>query len=162
MPDEVIKRVEQLGTKDNQPRLLNSTDNKGDVLIGNDEQEIEDDLSYDKMSYKSSYSLTIDEIQGVQYNPETVDRINNDNVEPFEDTMDDLSVATSESEENDLIRNIISNVSVPDTGRKGVMNVEGNPFNHIQPFGDVMKKPSEPIPTKAFRAYSYYQSRQTD
>ena len=52
MPDEVIKRVEQLGKKDNQPKLLINTDKKGDVMIGEDTQEIEDDLSYDEMSYE--------------------------------------------------------------------------------------------------------------
>ena len=129
MPDEVIKRVENLGKKDNQPKLLINTDKKGDVMIENDEQEIEDDLSYDEMSYKSSDSVSIDEIPGVEYDPETIDEINYDNVKSFEDTMDDLSVETPEPEEEILRRNIISNISVSDTGRKRVMNVEGNPFN---------------------------------
>ena len=48
------------------------------------------------MSYESSDSVSIDEIPGVEYDPETVDEINNDNVESFEDTMDDLSLATPE------------------------------------------------------------------
>ena len=71
--------------------------------------------------------MSIDEIQGVEYDPqtvdesnkdsETVDEINNDNVESFEDTMDDLSVETPDPEEDDLRRNIISDISVPDTGR---------------------------------------------
>lgn len=47
MPDEVIKRVEQLGKTDNQPNLLINTDKKGDVLIGNVKEDIKDDLSYD-------------------------------------------------------------------------------------------------------------------
>ena len=104
MPDEVIQRVEQLGKNNNQPKLLINTDKKGDVLIGDDEQEIEDDLSYDEMSYKSGDSVSIDGIPGVEYDPEVADEINNDNVEPFEDTMDDLSVAILESEEADLSR----------------------------------------------------------
>ena len=42
-------------------------------MIGEKEQDIEDDLSYDEMSYKSSDSVSIDEIPGVEYDPETVD-----------------------------------------------------------------------------------------
>ena len=38
MPDEVIKRVEQLGKKDNQPKLLINTDKKGDVMIGENDK----------------------------------------------------------------------------------------------------------------------------
>ena len=48
LPDEVIKIVEQLGKNDNQPKLLMNTDKKGDVLIGDGQEDIEDDLSYDK------------------------------------------------------------------------------------------------------------------
>ena len=40
--------------------------------------------------------------QEKEYDPEAVDEINNDNAEPFEDTMDDLSVASPEPEEEDL------------------------------------------------------------
>lgn len=81
------------------------------------------------MSYESGDSEPIDEIPGVEYGPEAVDEINNDNVEPFKDAMDDFSVEMPESEEDDLRRNIISNISVPDTSTKRVMKVEGNPFN---------------------------------
>merc|ERR1739836_69708 len=85
-----IKRVEQLGKKDNQPKLLINTDKKGDVMIGENEIDIEDDLSYDEMSYKSSDSVFIEEIPGVEYDPETNDVIDDDNVEALEDTMDDI------------------------------------------------------------------------
>ena len=61
--------------------------------------------------------------------------------------MDDLSVATLEPEEYDLRKNIISNISVPETSGKRVMNVDGNSFNQVQPGGDVMPKLSNPIPT---------------
>ena len=40
MPDEVIQRVEQLGKKDNQPKLLINIDKTGDVLFKNNEQDI--------------------------------------------------------------------------------------------------------------------------
>ena len=114
-------------------------------MIGYNEQDIEDDLSYDEISYKSSDSVSIDEIPGVEYDPETVDKINDDNVQSFEDTMDDLSVETPEPEEENLRRSIISNISVSNTGRKRVMNVEGNPFNQVQPGGDVIPSSPEPV-----------------
>ena len=44
---------------DNQPKLLINIDKKGDVLIGNCEEDIEDDLSYDEvMSQEILCSLT--------------------------------------------------------------------------------------------------------
>ena len=62
------------------------------------------------MSYESGNSVSIDEIPGVEYDPEAADEINNDNVQPFEDTVDDLRVTTHESEKDDLRRDIIFNI----------------------------------------------------
>ena len=140
MPDEVIKRVEQLGKKDNQPDLLVNTDKKGDTLIENEEAVIEDDLSYDEMSYESGDPTPIDEIPGVEYDSEFIEESYNDNVEPSKEIGDDddISETTPEPEVQNLRRNIISNITVPRTNRKRVMDVESNPFSQVQPGGDVI------------------------
>ena len=86
MPDEVIVRVEQLGKKDKQPKLLVNTDKKGDVPVNSSEDDVEDDLSYYDASYESGNSVSIDEIAGVKYDPEPIDEAINDNVEISYDT----------------------------------------------------------------------------
>ena len=50
MPDGAIKRVEQLGKKDSKPTLL---------INGDDQEDIEDNLSYDAMSYESGDSVPL-------------------------------------------------------------------------------------------------------
>ena len=82
--------------------------------------------------------IPIDEIPGVEYASEFVEETNNDNAEPFEVADDDISEASSESEPDSIRRDIISNISVPESRRKRVMNVESNPFNQVQPGGDVI------------------------
>ena len=64
------------------------------------------------MSYKVGYSVSIHEIAGAEYDPVSVEEMNDDNVEPFDDMINDVSVTTPELVEYDLRRNIISNISV--------------------------------------------------
>ena len=92
------------------------------------------------MSYESGESVPIDEIQGAVYDPEIFDKIHNNNSRPFEDTMDNLSEATLDSEEDNLRRNIISNISLPEISGKRVINVKGNPFIQVYPGGNVTPK----------------------
>ena len=103
-----------------------------------DEADIEDGLSYDEMSYESEDPILTDEIPGVEYGSEIVEETNNDNAEPFEVVDDDISEASSESEADDIRRDIISNISVPESRRKRVMNVESNPLNQVQPGVDAI------------------------
>lgn len=77
------------------------------------------------MSYESDDSVPIDEIAGVEYDPALVEEMNT-NVEPFNDMMDDVSVATSESVDIDLRKNNISNISVPKASGTRAMNIEGS------------------------------------
>ena len=72
-------------------------------MITNDEVEIEDDLSYDEMSYESKDAIPIDEIPGVEYDSEFMEEINNDNVESSKEIADDdISEATPEPEVDNL------------------------------------------------------------
>ena len=56
-------------------RLRGVLNKKGDVLIGNVKEDIKDDLTYDEMIYLSGDSVSIDEIVGVEYDPEPVEKI---------------------------------------------------------------------------------------
>ena len=67
MPNEVIKRVEFLGRKDNQPELLVFTDKHGEELH-NDLLE-EEDVEDDELSYGLEFNDPIDEITGVSEAP---------------------------------------------------------------------------------------------
>ena len=51
MPDEIIRRVEELGRKYKQPKLLINTDKKGDDPV--DHADLDDYLSYSDLSYES-------------------------------------------------------------------------------------------------------------
>ena len=95
--------------------MLINTDKKADTLIENEEAVIEDDLSYDEMSYESGDPTPIDKIPEVEYDPEFIERSYNDNVEPSKEIADDddISEATPEPEVENLRRNIISNITVP-------------------------------------------------
>ena len=73
--------MEQLGKYDKQTKA----DTKDDVFIDNGEEDIDDDLSYVEMSYELGYSVSIDEISGVKYDPEPSEETNNNNTEPFHD-----------------------------------------------------------------------------
>ena len=67
MPNEVIKRVEFLGRKDNQPELLVFTDKYGEELP-NDLLE-EEDVEDEELSYGSEFNNPFDEITGVSEDP---------------------------------------------------------------------------------------------
>ena len=47
MPDEVIRRVEQLGKLDGQPNLLTFTNEDGENYLDSESIADDDDISYD-------------------------------------------------------------------------------------------------------------------
>ena len=63
MPNEVIKRVEQLGRKDNQPRILIFTGKHGEELP--DDLLQEEDVEDEDLSFGSEFNDPIDKTAGV-------------------------------------------------------------------------------------------------
>lgn len=104
----------------------------------NGEEDIEDNLSYDEISYESGDSMFIaDVIAGVENDSEPIWEMNNGIAEPFDGKMDGVSVTTWESLEVD-IKEHHSNISVPEACGTGTMHVVSSPFNEVQPGRDII------------------------
>ena len=95
MPDEVVKRVEQLGKLDGQPNLLTFTNEDGENYL--DSESIADD---DDISYKSEIEIqnedhdNMEETTGVEYeNSEHEDDL------VYSDNDDNLSIIPEEDKE---------------------------------------------------------------
>ena len=64
------------------------------------------------MIYELGDSVSIDEIAGVEYDPEPTEEMNNDNAEPVHNKTDTISETKLEAEADELRDNIISNVKL--------------------------------------------------
>lgn len=84
------------------------------------------------MNFESGYSVSIEKNVIVECDMESMEEINNDYVEPINDSSDSISLTTT-----------ISNISVPQTRRTKLTNVVGSPSSKVKSGGDIISDPVE-------------------
>ena len=95
MPEEVIKRVEQLGKLDGQPNILTFTNEDGEKFLDEGDEEYEEDISYgSETENQDVFHDNVEEITGV----ESEDSDNEDDI-TYSDDGENPRAVPDESDE---------------------------------------------------------------